>query len=132
MSEAAGGERLNTLRTAIEAAVRRSLGSEAFRRSVDAAVERALDTDDFRQSVKAAVEQFLSDARLEARQSSVAKEIERAVVWPVRQAVAEAVGFEQLAKGTPEPLLAAEHAGRSIGIAIEAALREAWSQREGL
>ena len=63
-------------------------------------------------------------------------EIEHALAWPVKLAVAEAIGFDELAKhGTPEPLRAAEQTRRSLGIAVDAAVRDvieqASNRREG-
>ncbi|WP_280828265.1 hypothetical protein [Mycobacterium sp. OTB74] len=60
-------------------------------------------------------------------------EIERSVAWPVKRAVAEAIGFDELAKhGTPEPQRAAEQTRRSIGIAVDAAVRDVIEQASNL
>jgi 3-methyladenine DNA glycosylase/8-oxoguanine DNA glycosylase len=143
-----GGNAINpdALRSALDTAVRQALDTDEFLQAIDAAVRQALDTDEFLQAIEAAVrqalatdqfrqafngvvKQFLVNARREAREASVAAEIERAVAWPVKRAVAEAMGIDGLAKhGTPEPL-------RAIGIAIDAAVRNGIEQasngREG-
>ncbi|MGV7254607.1 hypothetical protein PJI20_10000 [Mycobacterium kansasii] len=116
---------LDELRQAVDTAVRQALDTDEFRQSVNTVVRQALDNDEFRQAVDNAVRQFLAGARRDAHASSVAREIERAVSWPVRRTVAEAIGFDELAKhGTPESLRQADQARRSIGIAIDAAVRD--------
>jgi hypothetical protein len=147
-----GNEGLDALRSALDTAVRQALDTDEFRQIIDAAVgqaldtdefltmieaavRQALDTDEFPQAVNGAVQRFLINARREARQLSVA-EIERAVAWPVKRAVAEAVGVEGLAKhGTPQPVRDAEQERRSIGTAIDAAVRDvverAFNRRDG-
>ena len=51
------------------------------------------------------------------------------MAWPVKRAVAEAIGFDELVKhGTPEPLHAAVQTRRSIAIAVDAAVRDVIKQ----
>ncbi|HZE17564.1 MAG TPA: hypothetical protein VE197_18710 [Mycobacterium sp.] len=73
------------------------------------------------------VTQVLVDASSAAKRQSngsVAREIERAVTWPVNQAIAEAVGFDTLAQGTHPDVLRVHNAMQAVSGPIDAAVRE--------
>ena len=132
---------LNRLRVGLDRAILQALDTDEFRQAIDtavsqvgddkfyAALERALDNDHFRQAIGGPVNQFLSDTCRHSREESVANDVELAVAWPVKRAVAEAMGIHGLAKyGTPKPLRTAEQKTRSIPTVIDAAVRDVVEQ----
>lgn len=95
---------------------------EALRRAIDAAVRQALDTPEFHQAVDEAVKQFLADSPNGG--GNVARDIERAVAWPVNQAIAETLGFDTLAQGTHPEVLRVNNAMQAVSGPIESAVRD--------
>ncbi|QQW35235.1 hypothetical protein [Mycobacterium marinum] len=97
---------------------------EALTDAIRSAVRKALNTPEFHDAVDAAVKRFPAEMRT-ATGDSVAREIERAVTWPVNQAIAEAVGFDTLAQGTHPEVLRVRDAMQTVNVPIEAAVRDA-------
>jgi len=84
------------------------------------------------QPVAEAARQALADAGIrpfDLRDSSVMREIQRATVWPVNAAIADAVGFETMAQGTHPEMLRVNHAMQAVNEAIETAVREPLEER---